>query len=240
MKVLATFITLTAAATLNAENIDVDQHRGSFTSGGKKIGVEEFIPKSGGPAPAIVVLHGAGGMDYGNSYVRQLATALAGNGYATFLVHYFDRTNTSYAGDEMIHQNFETWLSTVRDAVSYVAKQPRVNSRKIALFGYSLGAYLAVAHAATDPRISAVVELAGGIDPSYARRVERMPPTLIVHGEDDRRVPVERAHELEQLLRKMKTPFEMHIYPDEGHLFSPKNALQTLILGLAFLEKQMR
>jgi carboxymethylenebutenolidase len=239
MKVLATFTTLTAAATLNAETVDVDQHRGSFTSSGKSIGVEEFIPKSRGPSPAIVVLHGAGGMDYGNSYVRQLATALAGNGYATFLVHYFDRTGTSYAGDETIHKHFETWLKSIGDAVSHVAQRPGVDARKIAMFGYSLGAYLAIAHAASDPRIKAVVELAGGIDASYARHVERMPPTLIVHGDADRRVPVERAHELEQLLRKTTTPFEIPIYPEEGHLFSPKYALQTLILGLAFLEKQM-
>ena len=98
-EVLATFIALNAAASLNAETIDVDHRRGSFKSGGKTIGVEEFIPKGGEAWPAIVVLHGAGGMDYGNSYVRQLATALAGNGYATFLVHYFDRTNNSYAND---------------------------------------------------------------------------------------------------------------------------------------------
>ena len=231
---------LTAAATLAIGSSAAGNERREFVSGGKKIGVEVFRPETESKSPGLLVLHGAGGMDYGNAYVRQLAGAFAGQGYATYLVHYFDRTGHRYAADETILKHFETWLSTLTDGVTFLTKQSEVDSERIAVFGYSLGGYLAVALAAQEPRVRAVVELAGGIDSSFAKRVQRMPPTLILHGEEDRRVLVSRANELEQVLRKVDAPFEKKIYPGEGHMLSPLSALDAMGRGLAFLQKHLR
>jgi dipeptidyl aminopeptidase/acylaminoacyl peptidase len=230
---------MTAGVALHSPGA-VAEAKLSFKSGGKSIPVEAFQPAGEGKAPAIIVLHGAGGMDYGNAYVRHLATAFAEQGYATFLVHYFSRTGNSYASDSTIRQNFPTWLETVSDAVSFISKQPGVDAARLATFGYSLGGYLAVAHAAQDDRVRAVVELAGGIDDSYAKKVKRMPPTLIVHGKSDRRVEPERATELEQLLQGMGVPVEMKLYEGEGHMLSPRAALDALSSGLDFLNRHLR
>ena len=42
-------------------------------------------------------------------------------------------------------------------------------------------------------------------------------PTLIIHGEEDRRVAVSQAHELYHEFTKSGVPAEMVIYPSEGH-----------------------
>jgi dipeptidyl aminopeptidase/acylaminoacyl peptidase len=238
-KISSLFAALSAGAALQASGA-VEESSAVFLSDGRKVRAEVFQPAGVDKAPAILVLHGAGGMDYGNRYVRQIATAFAASGYATYLIHYFDRTGHSYAGDATIRANFAAWLETISDAVGFIASQPRVDAERLATFGYSLGGYLAVAHAARDPRIRAVVELAGGIDESFAKKVERMPPTMIVHGTEDRRVEPERARELERLLKKVGAEYQTELYQGEGHVLSPMTALDALSKGLTFLERHMR
>lgn len=222
-----------------AENLQEKQ--ASFSSGGKKIGVEVFRPAGmDGKLPAIVVLHGARGIEVENASIRRLATLLAANGFSTFLVHYFDRTGTDYADDAAIHKNFQVWLETIHDAVSFVAAQPDVDSEKIGCFGFSLGGYFALAEGARDARIRAVVELSGGVDASYENTFQRMPPVLILHGSADRRVPVSNAREIERLAKKFGAPHETKIYEGEGHYLSQMSILDAISRGLAFFQKYLR
>jgi dienelactone hydrolase len=234
---VASALTMLAASTALGGDGGMREFRGSFVSGGRKIGVEGFEPQGAEKSPAIIVLHGAGGIGYGNGHIRELASAFAANGFATYLVHYFDRTGHSWVSDDAIRAHFEAWVATISDAVSFVRQRPGIDPGRIATFGFSLGGYLAVAHAASDPRVRAVIELAGGIDPSHAARARRFPPMLILHGEEDRRVRVERARELESLLKKLETPHQVQLYPREGHVFSPLAALDALARGLAFLKE---
>lgn len=218
---------------------DVATDTNSFRSKGRQIGVESFIPTNVVRCPAILVLHGAGGMDSGNKYVRQLAAAVAGNGYATFLVEYFERTGTTFASDPIIHANFDKWVETIRDATTFIADHSSIDRDRIGTVGYSLGGYLAVAHAAGDARIRAVVEVAGGIDPELVRTVKRLPPTLIIHGKEDQRVSFARATELEALLKKLGTPVKTEFFPNERHILSPSAAIAALGSALEFLGAHM-
>src|SRR5687768_3157204 len=83
---------LSVSLAFSAAAGEMVERRETFESGGKKIGIEAFVSTSPERGPALVVIHGAGGMEYGNGYIRQLASAFAANGISTYLVHYFDRT----------------------------------------------------------------------------------------------------------------------------------------------------
>jgi carboxymethylenebutenolidase len=48
----------------------------------------------------------------------------------------------------------------------------------------------------------------------------RLPPTLVLHGDADRVVPVSNAYAIQSALRARGTPHEVMIYPGEGHGFS--------------------
>jgi carboxymethylenebutenolidase len=211
-----------------------------FESDGRTIGIEAFEQESREPQAALIVIHGAGGMNYGNGYIRQLASVFAAEGFATYLVHYFASTGHQYADDSAIYKHFETWLKTIGDAVEFVRSRPGIDPRKVAIFGYSLGGYLAIAHGAKDRDLAAVIELAGGIDPTYAAKTRKLPPTLVLHGDQDRRVLPDRARELERLLVDLNTPHEMKIYNGEGHVLSPAAALDALTRGLVFLNRFLR
>ncbi len=233
------------AFLLSMEPISFAQNSGplresktSFESGGKKIAVEIFAPKAGANAGGVLVLHGAGGMLMDGPAIHRFARALAQNGFESFVVHYFDRTGSLFARDASIHKNFDTWRAAVNDAVSFVASRPEV--KKIGCFGYSLGAYLSLAQAAHDPRIGAVAELAGAIDKEHAGLVKHLPPILILHGEEDRRVPSENALRLDELLQRLGVPHEKKIYPGEGHVLSSASQRDAATRAVTFLHQHLK
>jgi carboxymethylenebutenolidase len=148
------------------------------------------------------------------------ATLLASQGFAVYILHYFDRTGTTFADKAAIFRNFPMWMKTLWDAISYVERQPMVDGEQIALLGFSLGAYLALSNAAIDSRVKAVVEFFGGLPKEMKLFMRRLCPVLILHGEADTTVPVEEAYHLQRLLEKKGIPYEMQIYPGAGHGFT--------------------
>ena len=206
-----------------------------FLSGGKRIAVEVF-PAPRADAPCVLVLHGASGLAAGNRYLAQVAGGFAARGFHTYLAHYFDRPGTAYAGDAAIRASFPAWRDTVRDAVAWVRREGP--DSRVGIFGYSLGAYLAVATAAQDAGVSAVVELAGGLAEGTAP--DRLPPTLVLHGDRDSRVPFTEAGRLKAALERAGRVHEMHVYPGEGHILALPSYLDVVQRGAAFFGRHLR
>lgn len=191
----------------------------SFTSGGRAIAIERFDAPSGGRPPAVLLLHGADGMTYGERY-RMGARVLASGGYQVFLPHYLDRTGERRAGYATIGGNFPAWTDTVVDALDLVAREPGVDPRRLGLLGTSLGGALGLAVAAQDRRVRAFANYFGFLPESIAAGARRLPPTLVLHGARDLIVPVANAYAIEALLKRLGVPHELHVYPDQAHGFA--------------------
>jgi len=210
----------------------------TFQSGGKSIRLDAYLPER--PSlkyPAVVALHGAGGNVAG---MERYAGALAAQGFAVYVLHYFDRTGTESADKAAILRNFPVWMKTLWDAISFVEMQPHVDRERIALLGFSLGAYLSLANSAIDPRVKVVVEFFGGMPKEMNLFMRRLCPVLILHGENDATVPVAEAYNLQTLLEKKKVPYEMKIYPGAGHGFDAPEIWQDAgKRSLQFLQKHL-
>lgn len=214
----------------------------SFFSNGKRIGCKHVHPAGPGPHPAVVLLHGSGG---GVQLMQQASQMLALAGYSGFAIEYFQATGHSWVSPQMIRANFDLWMRTVREGISYISKLAEVDPRRIALVGFSLGAYLSLSVAAEDERVSAVVDVFGGIPDEIAARfqsgeLKRYPPTLVLHGEEDPVVPVAEAHKLEKLLKGAGVPFEINIYPGQGHTLRGPAQLDALLRIHNFLDRHLK
>ena len=216
----------------------ISQSELTFQSGGKTIRLDSYLPKTQeGPIPAVVALHGAGGNVSG---MERYASALAAQGFAVYVLHYFDRTGTESADKPTILRNFPLWMKTLWDAISFVEAQPRVDRERIALLGFSLGAYLSLANSAIDPRVKAVVEFFGGMPKEMHLFMRRLCPVLILHGEADQTIPVEEAYQLQKLLEKKGIPYEIKIYPGAGHGFEDQAIWgDAAMRTLQFLQKHL-
>jgi len=209
----------------------------AFDSGGKSIRVAAYLPDSPpGPLPAVIALHGAGGDAAGSG---KFASLLADQGFAVYVLHYFDRTDTQFADKPIIFRNFPVWMKTLWDSISFIEKQPAVDRERIALLGFSLGAYLSLANASIDGRVKVVVEFFGGLPKEMKLFMRRLCPVLILHGEADPTVPVEEAYHLQQLLEKKNIPYEMKIYPGAGHGFENDVWRDAGQRTLQFLQKYL-
>ncbi len=216
----------------------ITQSQLSFQSGGKDIRLDCFLPTADGQRfPAVIGLHGSGG---GYASMGDPASLLAEQGFAVYVLHYFDRTGTAEIdGLQTIFRHFPVWMKTLWDAVSFVASQPQVDPERIGLLGFSLGAYLALSASAIDSRIQAVVEFFGGMPKEMRFFTRRLCPVLILHGDHDKTVPVEEAYHLQQILEKKQIAYEMQIYAGVGHGFSGEIGRDAGLRTLTFLRKYL-
>ena len=122
-----------------------------------------FVPApGGGPAPAVVLVHG-----WESNRARMLPNArfLHAAGFATFM---FDVRGHGDNPPETLPISGAEFGADARAAAGLVAARPDVTA--VALLGHSMGAIGAAIAAADDPRIAALVSTAAPADP---RRLTR-------------------------------------------------------------------
>lgn len=129
----------------------------------------------------------------------------------------------------------EAQAKAIDDAITAVQALGYVDHGGIGLFGLSLGGFHALAIAAHDTRVKAVVNMFGAMPYQSAPGVYRMPPTLILHGDRDNIVPVKRAHELAKLLKEIGATYELKIYKGQGHTFRDAADQDSLERSTRFL-----
>ncbi|MBV9671096.1 MAG: dienelactone hydrolase family protein [Acidobacteriales bacterium] len=232
---LAAFLVAPLAAAPSAETQKVTHYQ----SKDKKIGIVIYQPHKPGKYPAIVVLHGSNGpvSDFVGGYAQQLAD----QGYVLAMIHYFDATGTKpYPSYAQMEHSFPDWEQAVRDGISFLDQNPYVDRGQFGLLGVSLGGFLSTSVSSVDPRIKCVVNVSGGIPESVAKAAKRMAPTLILHGDADNTVPVRQAFELESVLKRTGTPYEIEIYPGQGHMFRGEAQFDAMTRSLGFLDEHLR
>jgi carboxymethylenebutenolidase len=136
-------------------------------------------------------------------------------------------------------ENFLPWAETAAEAITELGKQPGVDPKRIGVVGVSLGASLGNSLATQDSRIAAVVDCFGTLPPFVEQHASRFAPTLILHGEDDAVVPVREATQLEAALKAHHIPYEIKLYPGQGHGFTGAALTDAEQRTVAFLTRYL-
>jgi dipeptidyl aminopeptidase/acylaminoacyl peptidase len=128
------------------------------------------LPTGRGPFPAVTTLTGSGAHyrdgnrtpDHPYRPLRQIAETLAGCGVATLRLD--DRGVGASTGDANAATAEDT-AADARAALSFLRARPEVDPRRLGLIGHSYGGEIAPMVAAEDPKVAAVVLLAGPARP---------------------------------------------------------------------------
>jgi carboxymethylenebutenolidase len=204
------------------------------------IPTEIYEARGAARRPAILVLHGAGGTLFDGAAMRRVAQALAADGNAVYLPHYFRATGNVVALDSTMQRHFGDWLEVVQSSVTSI-QEVRNDSSPVGIFGYSLGGFLAMRAASNNPRVGAVVELAGGAWNQRTDHLGRMPAVLMLHGERDGRVPFSTyAEPLVPVLRRRAAALETRFFPEEGHRFSTAATAAVHTDAARFFRRHLR
>ena len=124
---------------------------------GARVPAIGLFPVTDHPAPGVLLLHG-----YSSSKERLSSTmgkSLAARGIASLAI---DLPLHGSRDDEIVDearsnpfglmQQWKKALAEARDAVAWLSEQPAIDSDRLAVAGYSLGSYIALETAASEPR----------------------------------------------------------------------------------------
>jgi carboxymethylenebutenolidase len=180
-----------------------------------------------GKRAAVLVLHGARSIELDPKAYRRYAEALAAAAIDAYLVSYFtpadtralDRAaSTPQSRSAYDTARFDGWSRRVSTLINAVLARPE-SAGRIGLLGFSLGGFVAAQAAAADARVNALAVLYGGMPDAMVAQVSHLPPTLELHGDDDRTVPLAKGAELVRLARAAGARAEQVTYPGRGHGF---------------------
>ncbi|MDX1947148.1 MAG: prolyl oligopeptidase family serine peptidase [Pirellulaceae bacterium] len=201
----------------------------------RQIQIEAFHAV-GGDGSAVVLVHGVEGANRFRRSRFRVARDLARQGHSVYVVHYFDAVDyddlwqftadgrlDTRAIEEACLRDSEHWIAAVVATVTQLAKRPEVDSRRIAISGYSLGGFIALTaaqQALASDTISDVRAVVVNWGAKFATTdfTPGFPPTLFVHGEHDEIVPIQSARETIAILHAVQADTRLHVVEGAGHL----------------------
>jgi dienelactone hydrolase len=216
--------------------------------GGERVPAVLQRPRAAAAVPAVLLLHGFSSRK--ERMADSIGRVLLAHGVASLAIDLplhgareGGLEGLSLRNPVALVQKWRLALREANLALEHLARDPAVDSARLGLAGYSLGAYIGLLVAA-DNRLARVVVLAAGgdlpertpfaslvrtiADPQRAARRLAGRPLLMVNGRYDRTVRPEQAR---RLFEAARDPKELRWY-DGGH-WPPSPAIEQAALWLA-------
>lgn len=175
--------------------------------------------------PSVLLLHGYQCVEACAADFQRYARALASKGIDAYVVNYYSASDVRAVATRQFKTidydvRFKEWTRLVREIARIVARQPRADGR-VALIGFSQGGKLAIASAADNPDIAALVVFYARLPQSdeLEHAIRKLPPLLLLHGADDKSVPLSGGNAAFLRAQTLGNQVEMVVYPKAGHGF---------------------
>lgn len=178
-----------------------------------------FVPASydGSKAyPLIVALHGMGGDE--NSYFD---SAVYGKGAFARQAEQRGYLVACPKGRNTASMYLGSAETDVLDVIAEVRRAYRVDPARIYLTGHSMGGYGTWSVAMDHPELfAAIAPVSGGGNPAGMSKIAAI-PELVVHGDNDKTVPVERSREMVAAAKAKGIEIKYIEIPGGDHLTAP-------------------
>jgi len=187
----------------------------------------------GGEGSGVLVLHGWWGL---NNTMKALCTRLAGSGFVAFAPDLYhgkiaDKIPDAVALSNALDANLAK--ADIADATRFLNKRAGQAKNRLAVVGFSLGAYFALDLSAADPEHIRSVAVFYGTGPADYSRSRA---AYLGHfAETDEFEPQSEVDKLEAALRRAGRPATFHRYPGTGHWFFEPDRTQAFNQAAASL-----
>jgi len=182
-------------------------------------------PKDGGPAPAVLVIQEAFGL---NAHIKDVARRVAAEGYVALAPDLYWRGGKGRAVgyDELpaaiaLMQSLrdDDVVADLRSAIAHLEKQPFVRADRIGITGFCMGGRVSYLAACELPdKIKASAPFYGGGIPVEKTATLRS-PVLAFFGDKDAYIPISVVKELEAQAARHGKRVETVLYPGADHGF---------------------
>jgi dienelactone hydrolase len=201
------------------------------------------------PVPAMVILHGSGGIKDGRE--PEYARLFAENGIAGFIVDYYEprgvQPDTVYQMKTMIATEVDL-MSDAYSALKILGTHPAIDASKIGVTGYSYGA-MATRYVLDDrlkkimapdvPPFALHMDIYGPCHQTLGHKGTTGAPYLAIHGDNDNSVDPALCQEVYKDLEAAGSKVESHVMPGAGHAWensAPRKVFEegSFVSGCSF------
>lgn len=178
------------------------------------------------PVPAVVIMEGLGGLIQPREFAY--ARKLADRGYAALVVDSFGSRGAAHLSHprRALTVTEAMILGDAFGALQFLARHPRIDATQVFVMGFSYGGMVSVLAAYESLRrlyVDGPARFAGHVSyygcsvPRLAEPEATGAPVLMMLGELDRNVCVERSEAIAADLRACRAPAEVIVYQDTYH-----------------------
>jgi carboxymethylenebutenolidase len=179
------------------------------------------------PAPVVVVIQHAGGVD---DFIQTMTDRIAEAGFVGISPDLYHRDDPNSGDDAMTRMSRlrdNTIVQDVNAAIEHVKTLPEAQGDRIGITGFCMGGRVAYLMACHRPDLRAAVVFYGGNimrpwgdGPAPFDLTERIQaPVLGLFGEEDGNPSPADVQQIDEELTRLGKPHEFHSYPGAGHAF---------------------
>lgn len=207
----------------------------SFESRGRQVQAHFYTPREPNGA-GVVLLHGARGLSADAGTFDPHTIQLASRGYHVLVPNYYD---AEPGRERRTTRDLRAWRAAAADGASFLGDRPGMDPTRVALWGYSLGGFLAGETAMESEGVATAVSVAGGLDVGEAGRDRRTVPILLIHARQDSVISPASTRRWGDGLRRRGAGVEVHALDWDGHGFNRPMWCEIFGRTRAFLDRTL-